>query len=128
MRNTKTKGKTMTKALSKCHKRFIAHNEVQWAYADILEGNEDINEIKCNVKLLGCELGENYSSDFVCTKSNGELLVVETVFKKHLLKPLNLKLLEESRKYWLARGVQDWRLVVGDKNEKVIKRRIIKFI
>ena len=38
MRNTKTKGKTMTKALSKCHKRFIAHNEVQWAYADILEG------------------------------------------------------------------------------------------
>lgn len=39
MRNTKTKGKTMTKALSKCHKRFIAHNEVQWAYADILEGN-----------------------------------------------------------------------------------------
>ena len=52
MRNTKTKGKTMTKALSKCHKRFIAHNEVQWAYADILEGNEDINEIKCNVKLI----------------------------------------------------------------------------
>ena len=117
MRNSKTNSKTMKKALNKC-KRFIAYNEVQWAYADTLATNEDIVEIQCNVKLNGFPLGDTFSSDFVCVKKDRTLLVIETIEKKYLLKPRNLKLLEASRTYWLARGVQDWRLVVGETNEK----------
>ena len=41
----------MTRALAKCNKRFIAYNEVQWAYAEVLEKDDEIAEIKCNVKL-----------------------------------------------------------------------------
>lgn len=118
MRNTNTKGKTMTRALAKCNKSFIAYNEVQWAYAEVLENDDDIAEIKCNVKLLGFELGDNYSTDFVCSKKSGELLIVETVLKKHLLKPMNCRLLDGSRRYWMGRGVTDFRLVVGDKNDE----------
>lgn len=118
MRNTNTKGKTMTRSLTKCNKRFIAYNEVQWAYAEVLEKDDDIAEIKCNVKLLGFELGDNYSTDFVCSKNNGELLIVETVPKKHLLKPMNCRLLDCSHRYWMNRGATDFRLVVGDKNEE----------
>ena len=84
----------------------------------LTEIDDDIAEIKCNVKLLGFELGDNYSTDFVCSKKNGELLIVETVLKKHLLKPMNCRLLDGSRRYWMGRGATDFRLAVGDKNDE----------
>lgn len=118
MRNTNGKGKTKTRKLQKCNGRFIAHNEVQWVYAETLENDESIAEIKCNVKLQGCELGDNYSTDFVCTQTNGELLVVETIEKKHLFKPLSCKQLDASRNYWMRRGVSDFRLVIGGRDEE----------
>ena len=114
MRNTHTKCKTMTRTLNKCDKRFIAYNDVQWKYADVLEQNEEIVEIMCNVKLKGLEIGENYTSDFVCVKDNKELVVIETCYKKNLLKPLTCKMLDASREYWIKQGVKEFILVVGE--------------
>ena len=61
--------------------------------------------------LEGLELGE-YCSDFVAVKMDGDLLVRECVFKKHLTKPMTGKLLDASRDYWTRRGVTDWGIVV----------------
>ena len=48
-------------------------------------------EIRCNVLLDGLDVGE-YTSDFVCTKADGDLMVRECVFRKFLMKPLTMKL------------------------------------
>ena len=58
------------------------------------------------------EMGE-YTSDFVCVKADGDLMVRECVERKHLMKPMTVKLLDASREYWKRNGVTDWGLVIN---------------
>jgi len=69
-------------------------------------------EIRCNVVLDGLEGDVSYTSDFVCTKQNGDLMVRECCYTKHLAKPMTLRLLEQSRSYWESHGISDWGIVV----------------
>lgn len=48
-----------------------------------------------------------YTSDFVCVRSNDDLMVWECVFRKYLIKPMAVRLLDASRTYWLNHGVSD---------------------
>ena len=105
------KGRCIKKSVSKSKEVCRSYNDLQLAYLDSLQSNDDITEIQCNIPLDGEEIGE-YNTDFLCTKSNGDLLVRECVFRKHLLKPLTVKLLDASRSYWLNRGIDDWGLVI----------------
>lgn len=105
------KGRCIKKSVSKSKEICRTYNDLQLAYLDSLQSNDDITEIQCNVSLDGDEVGE-YNTDFLYVKSNGDLLVRECVFRKHLLKPLTVKLLDASRLYWLNRGVEDWGLVI----------------
>lgn len=91
-------------------------NCIESKYADKLEANQDIKEFRCQVLLDGLELGE-YTSDFVAVKMDGDLLVRECVFRKHLNKPMTVKLLDASREYWLKRGVVDWGIVVEKESD-----------
>lgn len=70
-------------------------------------------EIRCNVLLDGIDAGE-YTSDFVCVKTDNDLMVRECVYRKYLTKPMTVKLLDASREYWLRRGVTDWGLVIDE--------------
>ena len=77
-------------------------------------GKEDsIIEFQCNVMLSGLEAGE-YSSDFVCEKQNGDLMVRECVERRFLKKPMTVKLLDASREYWTRRGITDWGIVTDE--------------
>lgn len=105
------KGRCIKKSVNKSKEVCRTYNDLQLAYLDSLQSNNDITEIQCNIPFDGEEIGE-YNTDFLCTKSNGDLLVRECVFRKHLLKPLTVKLLDASRSYWLNRGVNDWGLVI----------------
>ena len=49
-----------------------------------------------------------------CTKADGDLMVRECVFRKFLMKPLTVKLLDASRDYWLRHGVTDWGVVIDE--------------
>ena len=53
-----------------------------------------------------------YTSDFVCIKTNGDWMVRECVYRKFLMKPMTVKLLDISRDYWLRHGVTDWGVVI----------------
>lgn len=110
MRKKNYKGRCEKRTLSKCKDVCRTYDAVQFAYADMLESNRDIKEIRCNVLLDSLDEGE-YTSDFVCTKTNNDLMVRECVFRKHLAKPLTVKLLDLSREYWLRHGVTDWGIV-----------------
>jgi len=111
MRKKNFKGRCEKRVISKCSEVCRTYDPLQYAYADILQASDNIKEIKCNVLLDGLE----YTSDFVCTKADGDLMIRECVYRKFLMKPLTVKLLDTSREYWLKRGATDWGLVIDEK-------------
>lgn len=113
MRKKNFKGRCEKRTLSKCQEVCRTYDPIQLAYADILQDCDEITEIRCNVPLEGLDIGE-YTSDFLCVKVGGDLMVRECVFRKHLTKPMTVKLLDVSREYWLSHGVADWGLVINE--------------
>lgn len=107
------KGRCIKKSVEKSKEVCKIYNDIQLAYLNVLQGNKEITEIQCNVPLVG-DTTEKYCTDFLCTKSNGDLMVRECVFRKLLTKPLTIKLLDMSRAYWLRHGVEDWGLVIDE--------------
>lgn len=113
MRKKNFKGRCEKLVISKCSDVCRTYDPIQYAYADILQEDDNIKEIRCNVLLDGLEVGE-YTTDFVCLKSDGDLMVWECVYRKFLMKPLTVKLLDASREYWLRHGVTDWGPVIDE--------------
>ena len=113
MRKKGYKGRCEKRALPKSKDVVRTYDAIQYAYADILQECEEVREIRCNVLLEGLSEGE-YTSDFVCVKSNSNLMVRECVFRKFLMKPMTVKLLDASREYWLKHGVSDWGIVIDE--------------
>ena len=115
MRRKNIKDRCSKRQLPKFVDVCKTYDAISYAYADILSESMVIEEVRCNVLLEGLEEGE-YTSDFVCTKTNGDLMVRECVFRKHLTKPMTIKLLDASRAFWLSRGVTDWGIVIDEEN------------
>ncbi len=113
MRKKNFKGRCEKRMIGKCSDVCRTYDAIQNAYADLLQESEEVKEIRCNVLLDGLDVGE-YTSDFVCTKTDGDLMVRECVFRKFLMKPLTVKLLDASREYWIRHGVTDWGLVIDE--------------
>lgn len=110
-KRTRCEKRSMSKCADGVARTF---NVIESRYADKLEKNPDVKEFRCQVLLEGLEIGE-YCSDFVAIKVDGDLMVRECVFRKHLTKPMTAKLLDASRLYWKRRGVTDWGIVVEKK-------------
>ena len=108
MRKKNFKGRCEKRIISKCVEVCRTYDPIQYAYADILDRDDSVLEIRCNVPLDELE----YTSDFVCVKADGDWMVKECVYRKHLTKPMTIKLLDVSREYWLRHGVTDWGLVI----------------
>ena len=113
MRKKNYKGRCQKRTLKKCTGVFHSYSDIQYAYAETLEKDSSIKAFSSNVVLDGISEGE-YTSDFVCTKANNELMVRECVTRTHLTKPMTVKLLDLSREYWLNKGVTDWGLVINE--------------
>lgn len=115
MRQKNIKTRCEKRKLPKFEEVCKTYDAIQYAYATILSEDKNIKEIRCNVYLEGLKEGD-YTSDFVCIKEDGKMMVRECVFRKFLTKPLTVKLLDASRDYWFKRGVHDWSIVI-DKEE-----------
>lgn len=113
MRKKNYKGGCEKRTLSKCEDVCRTYDEIQYAYADICQSNDNILSFRCNVLLDGLAEGE-YTSDFVCTKADKDLMVRECVNRNYLTKPLTVKLLDLSREYWMKHGVTDWGIVINE--------------
>ena len=113
MRKKNFKGRCEKRVIPKCTEVCRTYDAIQYTYADLLQADGGIKEIRCNVLLDGLDVGE-YITDFVCTKTDDDLMVRECVFRKHLMKPMTVKLLDASRDYWLRHGVTDWGLVIDE--------------
>ena len=115
MRNKSSNVQTTKRKLSKCEDVCRTYSDIQYAYADILEFDSSVVKFSCNVLLADFEIEGTYTTDFLITKKDGEIAVRECVSRDKILKPLNAKLLDASRSYWLKRGVNDWGVVVNAK-------------
>ena len=113
MRRKNYKGRCEKRTLTKCQDVVRTYDEIQYAYADVLERNGEVKSYQCNVVLDGIE-EDAYTSDFVCVKNDGDLMVRECVKRSHISKPMTVKLLDMSRNYWLRRGVTDWGIVTDE--------------
>ena len=113
MRKLGFKGRCEKRLLSKCKELCRTYDPIQAAYAGVLQADDSIQEFQCNVPL---EDGQ-HMTDFVCVKMAGELMVRECVQRKHLLKPMTIRLLDISHEYWKRHGVEDWGLVVDATEE-----------
>lgn len=113
MRKKGFKGRCEKRKLGKCKEVCRTYDPIQFKYADILQSRKDIMEIRCNVPLDGCD----YTTDFLCIKTDNDLMVRECVQRKYLSKPMTIKLLDLSREYWLKRGIEDWGLVIDADEE-----------
>ena len=113
MRKKGYKGRCEKKDLSKSQEVCRTYDAIQSNYADILQNDNSIQEIRCNVLLDGLAEGA-HTSDFVCVKADGDLMVRECIFRKFLTKPMTVKLLDASRDYWLKHGVSDWGIVIDE--------------
>lgn len=111
MRKKNFKGKCEKRKVVKCADVCRTFDAIQTAYVDVLVENPNIVEFRCNFYLDGLEEGE-YTTDFVCKRKDGDLMVRECVFRRLIEKPMTVKLLEASRNYWARRGVTDWGIVV----------------
>lgn len=103
MRPKAFKGRCTKKQLLKSQDVVRLYDNLQIAFAEILDSDPDIKEIFVNYHLQDLTEGE-FTSDFVCKKTNGDYLVRESVYRKKLLLPRTCKLLDLSRNYWQKRG------------------------
>lgn len=111
---------------SRCEKRYLSkcadgvaktYTDIESRLADLLQEDDEIKEFRCNVLLDGFSEGE-YCSDFVCIKTDGDMMVRECVYRKILKKPMTVRLLDASREYWLKHGVSDWGIVIEKEQEE----------
>ena len=117
MRPLNIKDRCTKKKLKKSDEVIRTYDKIQTAYAEILDRNPSIQSIRCNVPLEKMDEGE-FTTDFLCTKVDGELMVRECVFRKKLSLPRTCKLLDASRDYWMKRGVMDWGIVIEQEEEQ----------
>lgn len=67
MRKANFKGKCQKRSLTKCKDVCRTYDDIQSAYADVLEQREDIVDFSCNVLLDGLDTGA-YTSDLLVCK------------------------------------------------------------
>lgn len=113
MRPVNIKDRCTKKRLNKSESVVKLYDKLQLAYASVLEANEEIKEVRCNV-IIDPVGGSNFTTDFVCVKTNGDITVRECVYRKRLSLPRTAKLLDASRNFWANHGVSDWGLVIDN--------------
>ncbi len=111
LRQKNYKGRCEKRALPKCKGVCRTYDAVQRAFSDALQADDSIVEFRCNVPLDGLTEGE-YTTDFLCIKADGDIMIRECVLRKFLTKPMTVRLLDSSREYWLRHGVSDWGIVI----------------
>ena len=116
MRKKNYKGRCEKQSLEKFTTICKTYDPIQSTYANILVKNKDVAEVRCNVPLDGDECGE-YMTDFVCKKTDGDLMVRECISRKLLSRPQMAAMMDMSRTYWLRHGVTDWGIVVDAAEE-----------
>lgn len=116
MRKRDPKTRCTKRRSPKCKEILRLYDKVMIAYADLLDGDQNITEYQCCVPFED-DIAGDMVTDFVATRKDGSVLIRECVLRTNLLKPRTVRLLQESQTYWRKRGIDDW-MVIVDKEER----------
>lgn len=116
MRKKNYKGRCEKQMLAKFTTICKSYEPLQSTYAKVLSENPNITEISYNVPLDSTECQE-YTTDFLCIKTDGDFMIRECIRSKLLSRPQMAAMLDLSRNYWLRRGVTDWGIVIDAPEE-----------
>lgn len=112
MRSKNYKGKCVKRCLPKFTSVCKTYDDVQEAYATKLSTDASIVEIRGNVLLDELFEDGEYTSDFVITYTDEHIAVRECALRKNLFRPRTVKLLDFSQRYWLKKGITDWKVII----------------
>jgi len=112
MRKKNYKGMRCTKrSLQKCKGVCKTFDAIQERYASKLNEDDDVKSFQVNVLLQGA-YEDAYMTDFLVERNDGAKFVRECVWRSMLSRPSVATLLDMSRNYWRAKGIEDWGIVV----------------
>lgn len=117
MRNSKNNAKCEKRHYEKCvNNPAKMYSVLQRRYADILEADDQVKTFEINVPVeIDVEKGV-YTTDFLIELTDGTKTVKECVFRKHLCQPKTVNLLSQSKRFWEAKGIEKWGLVLDAAN------------
>ena len=96
--------------LSKCEGVCKTYSPLQAAYAKKLQNDDTVESFLCNQPI---EIEGDYTTDFVIRRLDGSVTIRECIEIDDLMKLKNAKLMDQSRCYWLKRGITDWGIVTS---------------
>lgn len=108
------KGRCEKISVSKSKDVCRVYSDIQKRYLMKLQDDPDIKEIKCNVPMNGLKMGE-FTSDFMCTTNDNDLIVRECIQRDSITKPMTTKRLDASREYWMRHGIENWGIITDEK-------------
>lgn len=111
MQKQNYKGKCIKQRFYKHEGACRLYQDIQEAYANILDNDETVKEFRCNVPIE--VQNEKYTSDFMIIYQNGEIAIRECVKRNLLPKPKTAKSLDSSRLYWMKHGISNWGLIIN---------------
>lgn len=132
MRKYNKRQRTITVASPKKGGVIRINSYAARAYADALEKDERITHYNENIELDGeffayvshqgiraQYFASRWLTDFLLEFSDGHQAVRELAAKEDLGKSACLEQLELSRRYWMAKGISDWKIVIVGGYENV---------
>ena len=91
MRNIRTRTKCIRVSSDKSSGVCRCYSDLQLRYLEKLDKDNDVKEVRLNVKLQDLDIEGTYSTDFVITLKDETTRIRECVLRKHLTKPLTIK-------------------------------------
>ena len=91
MRKRDPKTRCTKRRSPKCKEILRLYDKVMIAYADLLDGDQNITEYQCCVPFED-DIAGDMVTDFVATRKDGSVLIRECVLRTKLLKPRTVRL------------------------------------
>ena len=81
------------------------YSSLQRKLAERFENDDSVETFEVNVKVDELPIDGTFTTDLLVKFKDGSLKAYECILRKHLTKPMSMKLLSLSRAHWIKKGV-----------------------
>ena len=81
------------------------YSSLQRKLAERFENDDSVETYEANVKVDELPIDGTFTTDFLVKFNDGSLKAYECILRRHLTKPMSMKLLSLSRTHWIKKGV-----------------------
>ena len=81
------------------------YSSLQRKLAERFENDDSVETFEVNVKVDELPIDGAFTTDLLVKFKDGSLKACECILRRHLTKPMSMRLLSLSRAYWMKKGV-----------------------